>query len=64
MDDSSETNQDTSTNLQPCEPISSPTIKADNQTALDTGLQSEKPSETKEEGLTTKHSKECSILLC
>lgn len=58
MDDSSKTHRDTSRNLQPCEPISSPTIKAENQTALDTELQSEKHSETKEEGQTTKHSKE------
>uniref|UniRef100_H3DAE7 SON DNA binding protein n=1 Tax=Tetraodon nigroviridis TaxID=99883 RepID=H3DAE7_TETNG len=45
VDDSSKTNQDTPRNSQPCEPISSPTIKAENQTALDTELQTEKPSD-------------------
>lgn len=64
MDDSTKTTEDTSRNLQPCDPISSPAIKAESQTVEpDTELQSEKPSETKEEGPTTKHSKEYSVLL-
>eukprot|EP00066_Takifugu_rubripes_P015022 XP_011604288.1 PREDICTED: protein SON-like [Takifugu rubripes] len=55
LDDSSKKNRDISRNLQPCESISSPPLRAENQTASDTELQGEKPPETKEEGMTSKH---------